>query len=128
MSLVSQPSRMGRLATVLGKDALVLQRFAGREAMSALFNWQVDCLPTASGIDFDALIGTHATVSLENPGQLSVEISSPPTNSLNSPAAGICVGCGRHPICRIGRGRRARRCMTCSQPVEMEVITRLSGS
>jgi type VI secretion system secreted protein VgrG len=66
VSLVSQASRMGRLATVLGKDVLVLQRFAGREAMSALFDWQVDCLATASEIDFDALIGTHATVTLEN--------------------------------------------------------------
>jgi type VI secretion system secreted protein VgrG len=55
---------MGRLSTVLGKDVLVLQRFAGREAMSALFDWQVDCLATASEIDFDALIGTHATVTL----------------------------------------------------------------
>ena len=91
MSLVSQASRMGRLATVLGKDALVRQSVAGREALSALFDWQVDCLATASEIDFDALIGTHATVSLENPGQLSVEISSPATNSLNSPAAGIEV-------------------------------------
>jgi len=63
-ALFSQTSRMGRLATVLGKDMLALQRFEGREAMSALFEWQVDCLATSHDIDFDALLGTHATVTL----------------------------------------------------------------
>jgi len=63
-SLFSQTSRMGRLSTVLGRDTLALMRFEGREAMSALFDWQVDCLATSPDIDFDALIGTHATVTL----------------------------------------------------------------
>ena len=60
----SQSSRMGRLQTALGPDALVLQRFEGREAMSGLFDWTVDCLAAEPDIDFDALIGTHATVTL----------------------------------------------------------------
>ena len=55
---------MGRLSTALGPDVLVLQRFAGQEAMSALFDWTVDCLASTPDIDFDALIGTHATVTL----------------------------------------------------------------
>lgn len=63
-SMFSQTSRMGRLSTVLGRDTLVLMRFEGREAMSAPFDWQVDCLAASPDIDFDALIGTHATVTL----------------------------------------------------------------
>ena len=64
MSLLSQDARMGRLSTVLGKDVLVLQRFAGSEKLNDLFDFTVDCLASTAEIDFDALIGTHATVSL----------------------------------------------------------------
>jgi type VI secretion system secreted protein VgrG len=63
-SIFTQTSRLGRLATVLGPDVLALQRFEGREAMSALFDWQVDCLAVTPDVDFDALLGTHATVTL----------------------------------------------------------------
>ncbi|SOC22131.1 late control gene D protein (GPD), partial [Rhodobacter sp. JA431] len=59
---------MGRLTTVLGLDVLVLQRFAGVERMSDLFDFTVDCLAASSDVDFDALIGTHATVTLETTG------------------------------------------------------------
>ena len=62
----SQAARMGRLETVLGRDALVLMRLAGTEQLNALFDWQVDCLAMSPDVDFDALIGTHATVILEN--------------------------------------------------------------
>ena len=55
---------MGRLSTVLGKDSLVLQRFEGADYLSQLSEYQVDCLAITPDIDFDALIGTHATVSL----------------------------------------------------------------
>jgi type VI secretion system secreted protein VgrG len=63
-SVFTQTSRLGRLATVLGPDVLALQRFEGREAMSALYDWQVDCLAVTPDVDFDALLGTHATVTL----------------------------------------------------------------
>ncbi|PTV93954.1 type VI secretion system secreted protein VgrG [Rhodobacter aestuarii] len=59
---------MGRLSTVLGQDVLVLQRFSGVERMSDLFDFTVDCLAASSDIDFDALIGPHATVTLETTG------------------------------------------------------------
>ena len=62
----SQSARMGRLTTTLGPDALVLMRFEGTERMSDLFDWQVSCLSATPDIDFDALIGTHACVTLEN--------------------------------------------------------------
>lgn len=63
-AIFAQDARTGRLATVLGKDVLVLQRFTGHEGLSALFVWQVDCLAATPDIDFDAVIGTHATVTL----------------------------------------------------------------
>ncbi|HRK42152.1 MAG TPA: type VI secretion system tip protein TssI/VgrG [Gemmobacter sp.] len=62
----SQTARMGSLATVLGRDALVLMRFSGTERLNGLFDWQVDCLAATADVDFDGLIGTHATVTLEN--------------------------------------------------------------
>jgi type VI secretion system secreted protein VgrG len=61
-SMFRQDARLGRLATVLGDDVLVLVQFAGAESVSALFDYQVDCLSEDPDIDFDALIGTHATV------------------------------------------------------------------
>ena len=63
-SIFKQTARMGRLTTVLGPDALVLMRFSGSEALSALFDYEVDCLAASPDIDFDALTGTHATVTL----------------------------------------------------------------
>jgi type VI secretion system secreted protein VgrG len=59
-----QSTRAGRLATVLGADALVLLRFAGSDRLSGLYGYEVDCLSTTPDIDFDALVGTHATVTL----------------------------------------------------------------
>ena len=62
----SQTARMGRLSTALGKDALVLMRFEGVERLNGLFDFHVDCLGTSDHLDFDALIGTPATVTLAN--------------------------------------------------------------
>lgn len=59
-----QDMRMGRLNTALGKDVLVLQRFEGTDRLNGLFDYSVKCLGASSDIDFDALIGTHATVTL----------------------------------------------------------------
>ncbi|MGL5009091.1 MAG: type VI secretion system Vgr family protein [Paracoccaceae bacterium] len=61
-SMLRQDARFGRLATVLGESVLVLVQFAGAEAISSLFDYQVDCLSENPDIDFDALVGTHATV------------------------------------------------------------------
>jgi type VI secretion system secreted protein VgrG len=59
-----QDARAGRLSTVLGADVLVLLRFAGTDRLSGLFRYEVDYLATTPDIDFDALMGTHATVTL----------------------------------------------------------------
>ena len=61
----SQAHRMGHLDTVLGTDVLVLTRFEGAERLNDLFDWQVDCLSDSDDIDFDALLGTSASVTLE---------------------------------------------------------------
>ena len=66
-AIMKQAARMGRLDTALGADVLVLQRFEGIDALNALFDYQVDGLATDPEIDFDVLIGTHATVTLRGP-------------------------------------------------------------
>lgn len=61
-----QDARLGRLSTALGKDFLVLMRFDGTDAVNDLFEYRVDALSTAPNVDFDGLIGTHATVEIES--------------------------------------------------------------
>lgn len=59
-----QDFRMGSLATVLGKDELALQGFDGTDALNTLFSYSVACLGGTADVNFDSLIGTHATVTL----------------------------------------------------------------
>ncbi|NDK36834.1 type VI secretion system Vgr family protein [Rhodovulum sulfidophilum] len=59
-----QDARMGRISTVLGQDVLVLRRFEGTDHLNALFDYSADCLAASADVDFDRLIGTHATVTL----------------------------------------------------------------
>ena len=63
-SILRQDDRMGRLSTALGKDVLVLQRFEGADHLNQLSEYAVDCLAVSPDIDFDALIGTRASVTL----------------------------------------------------------------
>lgn len=60
-----QAGRLGRLNTVLGPNELVILRFFGADYMNALFEYEVEALATTSGVDFDALLGTHATVTID---------------------------------------------------------------
>jgi len=64
MNVFVQDARLGRLTTVLGSDALVLLRFDGNEALNELFDFTVEALAPQNDLDFDALLGTHATVVL----------------------------------------------------------------
>lgn len=62
-----QISRIGELKTPLGKDALVLTRFSGREQMSAPFEFQVEALHAQERdrtISFDGALGKNCTVTL----------------------------------------------------------------
>ncbi len=64
MNIHSQDTRLGKLTTTLGKDVLVLLRFSGDDHVNDLFEYTVDALSTRQNIDFDVLIGTHASVEL----------------------------------------------------------------
>ncbi len=70
MSLdLSQDGRVGQFTTALGTDVLLLTRFAGSDHVNDLFDYQVSAQSAEPDIDFDQLIGTHATVELESPTQ-----------------------------------------------------------
>ena len=64
-SLFKQADRLGQMSTVLGKDVLVLLRFEGADHVNDLFCYRVEALSTDPDLDFDALLGTHASVSIE---------------------------------------------------------------
>ncbi|MEM8849585.1 MAG: type VI secretion system tip protein TssI/VgrG [Pseudomonadota bacterium] len=70
-AIFKQATRLGRLHTALGEDALVLLRFDGTDHVNGLFEYRIEALSTEPNIDFDDLVGTHATVEIEtrNHGQ-----------------------------------------------------------
>ena len=63
---LKQDARMGAFSSVLGKDALVLLRMVMDEHVNDLFTVKVEALSQSHDIDFDVLIGTHATVTLKS--------------------------------------------------------------
>ena len=65
-----QSERLGRLSTSLGADVLALLRFDGSDHLNELFEYRVEALATRDDLDFDALIGTHATVEIEAHDQM----------------------------------------------------------
>ncbi|WP_298359477.1 type VI secretion system Vgr family protein [uncultured Litoreibacter sp.] len=65
-AIFTQETRLGKLTTVLGKDVLVLLRFTGRDHVNDLFEYKVQCLSTAPNIDFNKIIGTHASVEINS--------------------------------------------------------------
>lgn len=60
-----QAERLGRLTTALGTDVLALLRFDGTDHLNDLFEYRVEALATREDLDFDALVGTHASVEIE---------------------------------------------------------------
>ncbi|WP_411840223.1 type VI secretion system Vgr family protein [Paracoccus sp. ME4] len=63
-----QADRLGRLFTDLGPDVLSLLRFDGTDHLNDLFEYRIEALAARDDLDFDALIGTHATVAIDGPG------------------------------------------------------------
>ncbi len=59
-----QTERLGRLTTNLGSNVLSLLRFDGTDRLNDLFEYRVEALATRDDLDFDSLIGTHATVEI----------------------------------------------------------------
>jgi len=64
-----QTDRTGRLITVLKEDTLVLLRFEGTDRLNDLFDYRVEALAADDTIDFDDLLGTHATVEIRTGAQ-----------------------------------------------------------
>lgn len=62
-----QTDRPLQITTPLGKDAVLLEKIAGTEAISELFRFQLDLLAEKT-IPFDRLLGQKVTVMLEVPG------------------------------------------------------------
>ncbi|MEM7212208.1 MAG: type VI secretion system tip protein TssI/VgrG [Pseudomonadota bacterium] len=60
-----QSTRPARLTTVLAKDELVLLRMSGSEYVNSLFSFRVEALSVNPDIDLHALIGTHATIEID---------------------------------------------------------------
>ena len=65
-----QAERLGRLTTALGPDQLALLRFDGTDHLNDLFEYRIEALSPRDDLDFDALIGTHATVEIEAHDQM----------------------------------------------------------
>ena len=65
-----QTERLGRLSTALGSDVLALLRFDGTDHLNDLFEYRVEALAIRDDLDFDALVGTHATVEVEAHDQM----------------------------------------------------------
>ena len=65
MSAFMQDARLGRLFTNLGSETLALIRFEGTDALNGLFDYSVEALAPRDDLDFDALLGTHATVTID---------------------------------------------------------------
>ena len=63
---LSQEGRTGTLKTDLGADKLVLVSLDGEEAVNAQFRYRIEALSMRDDINFDALLGTHATVSIQS--------------------------------------------------------------
>ena len=62
-----QDTRRGQLTTVLGPDVLVLLRFSGTDRLNDLFEYHVEALSASKSLDFDKLLGTHATFTIKTP-------------------------------------------------------------
>ncbi|MFV0408833.1 MAG: type VI secretion system Vgr family protein [Paracoccus sp. (in: a-proteobacteria)] len=59
-----QAERIGRLNTALGANILALLRFEGTDFLNDNFEYRVEALGAVPDLDFDALIGTHATIEI----------------------------------------------------------------
>ena len=59
-----QTERLARVTIVLGADVVVLLRFDDDDLLNDLFEYRAEALATRNDLNFDTLIGTHATVEL----------------------------------------------------------------
>jgi len=52
------------ISTPLGADVLVLRSFTGREAISELFNFQLELVSEKPPVNLESIIGQNVTVSV----------------------------------------------------------------
>ncbi|MBF0394546.1 MAG: type VI secretion system tip protein VgrG, partial [Alphaproteobacteria bacterium] len=64
MTAFTQQGRVISLATPLGEDVLLLERFDSREAVSRLFRYDLAALSRRDDIGADELLGTNVTITL----------------------------------------------------------------
>jgi type VI secretion system secreted protein VgrG len=70
MPTYTQANRPLAITTPLGPDALLAVALTGREGVSQLYHFTVDCLAErATAVAFDKLLGEKATLKLELPGK-----------------------------------------------------------
>ena len=60
----TQANRLISLSTPIGDDTLLLAGFTGHEAVSRLFNFQLELLTERAPIDFTQIIGKNVTISV----------------------------------------------------------------
>lgn len=65
-------SRLLNIGTIKGKDAFIVERFAGREELSRLFEYRVELLSEHGDYKAEDMLGTNATVGVEMPGGTSL--------------------------------------------------------
>jgi type VI secretion system secreted protein VgrG len=63
----TQENRQLGIETPLGGDALMLTRLAGREEMSRLFHFELECLSEDDGLPAPAIVGKNVTFWVEYP-------------------------------------------------------------
>jgi type VI secretion system secreted protein VgrG len=60
-----QDTRVGKLTTPLGDDALLLSRFWAEEEISEVHPYDIEALSTEEDLDFDKALGQNCTLTLE---------------------------------------------------------------
>src|SRR4051794_3514906 len=60
----AQTNRRIGISTPLGKDVLLLRGFTGTEAISQLFNFDLDLLSESDSIKFDDIVGKNVTLRI----------------------------------------------------------------
>src|SRR5262245_5582916 len=69
MANYTQETRPMAVTTPLGKDVLLLAGFTGREAISQLFEFQLDLVAeNTTDIAFDKILGQKVAIGLKLPG------------------------------------------------------------
>ena len=62
---LAQHARLIQITTALPEAALVVERFSGREAVSELFRFEVDCLSGNAHFELEPLLGEEVTLRLQ---------------------------------------------------------------